>query len=90
MTEPNETFRVEQIEWCETVKPVVPLIIEEAKEEEMAANMQVRFFEWQHKWLSEAIEFRSSLKKKDGRQWLVLQACCQCFTDTNSSISISY
>lgn len=60
MTESNETFRIEQTEWSEIVKPVVPLKVEEAKEAKMTANLQVGFFEWQHKWLSEAIEFGSS------------------------------
>ena len=37
--EPDEAFRAKQIEWYETIEPVVPHIIEETKEEEMATNI---------------------------------------------------
>ncbi|KAL6330640.1 hypothetical protein AAG906_003251 [Vitis piasezkii] len=53
----DETFVVEQTEWCEIIEPIVPPIIEEVEEEEeMVANLQPKVHEWQQKRLSEAIE----------------------------------
>ncbi|RVW71237.1 hypothetical protein CK203_058802 [Vitis vinifera] len=39
MIESDELLEVEQTEWCETVELVVPPIIKEVEEEEMAANL---------------------------------------------------
>lgn len=38
--EPNKTFGAEQTEWCETAELVMPLIVKEAKKEEMTANLR--------------------------------------------------
>ena len=64
MTKSDETFGSNMAEWCETIKQVMPPIIEKVEEKEMAANLKVGFRKQQQKWLNEVIEVGPSSKKQ--------------------------